>query len=165
MKKTAIAAACLLGIITPLAAQEENAAANSAVKIAEDYLAAYSTFKIDKMAPFLAEDAIFSDPTSTDQTADGGSFMFTGKAAILKGLGDYAAQYKDFFLEYDLERQYESNGVVIFVGRVNYTVLAPDDQTYTGGAPIVTAVTVSNGKVIKHLDLYDYSGNAKEFSD
>ena len=111
----------------------------------------------------MADEMVFTDPTSTDQNADGGSFMFVGKAAVMKGLGDYAAQYKDFNVSYDVERRYESNGVVTFVAQLSYTVVTKDDQTFTGTAPIVTAITVKDGKVVRHLDLYDYAGNAVEF--
>jgi len=81
----------------------------------------------------------------------------------MKGLGDYAAQYKDFNVSYDVERRYESNGVVIFVAQLSYTAISKDDQTFTGAAPIVTAITVKDGKVVEHLDLYDYAGNTVEF--
>ena len=147
------------------AASAQQATSQETITIAENYLAAYSTFKPEKMAPFLAEDMVFSDPTSTDQTADGGAFMFNGKDAVLKGLGDYAAQYKAFSVNYDIERQYESNGVVVFVAQLTYNLVTNDDKTFTGAAPIVTAITVENGKVVKHLDLYDYKGNVQSFTD
>ena len=153
-------AACAL-MTAPLAAEETASEAN--IKIAEDYLAAYSTFEVDAMAPFMAEDVIFSDPTSSEQSASGGAFMFKGKAAALKGLGDYAAQYNSFTVDYDLERRYESNGVVVFIGMLNYQLVTKDDRPISGAAPIVTAITLKDGKVAQHLDLYDYSGNVVEF--
>ncbi len=165
MKKLILAVGFTLALIsTPTAAQTDAGAASAnIVKFAEDYLAAYSTFDVEKMAPFLSDDMVFADPTSTDQTADGGSFMFDGKDAVLKGLGDYAAQYKSFTVSYDIERQYESNGVVVFVAQLSYNLVTKDDKTFTGEAPIVTAITVKDGKVVKHLDLYDYAGNAVEY--
>ncbi|GJL93517.1 nuclear transport factor 2 family protein [Hyphococcus sp.] len=163
MQKFSLAFAATLALITTPLAAAEPAASEAAIKIAEDYLAAYSTFKVENMAPFMADDMVFTDPTSTNQGADGGSFIYEGKAAVMKGLGDYAAQYKDFYLNYDLERRYESNGVVVFVAQLTYTVISPSDQTFTGTAPIVTAITVKDGKVVRHEDLYDYAGNVKEF--
>ena len=144
----------------PLHAEDKNAAI---IKIAEDYIAAYSTFDVDVIEPFIADDAIFSDPTSKDQNASGGQFMFVGKKAILKGLGEYAAQYKSFTLVYDVERRYVANNVVVFVAQLTYTVIALDDQVYTDTAPIVTAITVKDSKVKQHIDLYDYDGNAVDF--
>lgn len=143
----------------------EPAASHDVIDVAERYLAAYSTFDPEKMAPFYADDAVFSDPTSTTQNAEGGPFIFEGKEAILKGLGDYAAQYKSFSVSYDVERRYESNGVVVFVSTLSYVAVTNDDQTYTGAAPIVTAVEVRDGKVARHTDYYDYAGNAVNMSD
>ncbi|WP_375205881.1 nuclear transport factor 2 family protein [Hyphococcus sp.] len=162
MKKFIIACAGFL-FIAQAHAEEMNSA--DAISVAEDYLAAYSTFDVEIMAPFIADDMVFADPTSTEQNADGGAFMFDGKAAVLKGLGDYAAQYKSFSVDYDIERRYESNGVVVFVAQLTYDLVTKDDRTFTGAAPIVTAVTVRDGKVVKHLDLYDYAGNAESFTD
>lgn len=155
-------ATLLLCLFSPALAQEASDAP-SAVDIAKDYLAAYSTFDTDKMAPFYADDAVFTDPTSADQGANGEPFQFTGKDAILKGLGDYAAQYKSFSVAYDVERQYESEGVVVFVATLTWSVTGGDNQNASGSAPIVTAITVKDGKVTKHLDLYDYKGNAVDF--
>ncbi|MEO1240712.1 MAG: nuclear transport factor 2 family protein [Pseudomonadota bacterium] len=143
----------------------EDAEPSATVSIAEDYLAAYSTFDTSVMAPFLSEDMVFYDPTSTNQSADGGPFMFEGKDAVLKGLGDYAGQYKSLSVDYDVERQYESEGVVVFVATLTWTIVSPGGESASGSAPIVTAVTVKDGKVTKHTDYYDYKDNAVSFGD
>ena len=168
MIKLKFAFAVLALLATPLAAAEaveEPTKSDAIVSVAEDYLAAYSTFNVDTMAPFLSDDMVFYDPTSTTENADGGSFVFEGKDAVLKGLGDYAAQYKSFSVAYDVERRYESNGVVVFVAQLTYELMTNDDKHFTGTAPIVTAITVKDGKIVKHLDLYDYAGNVKTFTD
>ena len=168
MMKLKFAFAALALVATPLAAAEaveEPTKSDAIVSVAEDYLAAYSTFNVDTMAPFMADDMIFADPTSTEQNADGGAFMFNGKDAVLKGLGDYAAQYKSFSVAYDVERRYESNGVVVFVAQLTYDLMTNEDKHYAGTAPIVTAITVKDGKIVKHLDLYDYAGNVETFTD
>lgn len=162
MKRLIIGAVMALAAASHAAAQEDGASA-AAVKLAGDYLAAYSTFEPDKMAPFLADDMVFYDPTSSTQTADGGAFIFEGKAAVLKGLGDYAAQYEDFSVSYDVERRYESEGNVVFVAQLSYALETIDGKTFAGTAPIVTVVAVKDGKVVKHTDYYDYKGNAVNF--
>ena len=86
-----------------------------------------------------------------------------GKKAVLKGLGDYASQYKSFTVDYDVERRYESEGVVVFVAILNWNLVTADDTTANGSAPMVTAITVKDGKVVKHTDYYDYKGNAVSF--
>lgn len=164
MKFVLASAAAFLICISPGRAEEgEDAASAAAIDIAEQYLAAYSTFDVDEIEPFLADNAVFYDPTSSTQTADGGPFHFESKEAILKGLGDYAAQYKSFTLNYDLERRYESEGSIVFVAQLTWTVIGKDDQTFTGAAPIVTVVKIENGKVIGHTDYYDYKGNAVDY--
>lgn len=161
----AAASAAFALCISSLACAEETPASDAAVVVAEQYLAAYETFEPAKMAPFLHKDAVFSDPTSTNQTADGGPFEFDGKEAVLKGLGDYAAQYKRFTLNYDVERRYESNGVVVFVAQLSYEGETKDAQTFSGAEPIVTVITVKDGKVIRHTDFFDYKSNAVEANE
>jgi ketosteroid isomerase-like protein len=139
------------------------AAANNSVSVAEAYLAAYSTFDASKMAPFYADDAVFDDPTSGGQIAGYDSFHFEGKDAIIKGLGDYAATYKRFSVAYDVQRRYESAGVIVFVANLSYQGETPDGQEFSGGAPIVTVVEIEGGKVKRHTDYFDYQQNAVEF--
>jgi len=153
-------AAALL-IITQAHAQETET--SETIRIAEDYLAAYSSFDMAAVAPFLSADMVFHDPTSSNENADNGPFFFEGKEAVLRGLGDYASQFKSFSVEYDIERRYESEGVVVFVAVLRWNVLTANDAKATGAAPIVTAVTVKDGKVVKHTDYYDYKGNAVSF--
>ena len=147
-------------LISPAIADD---AVNTSVEVAEAYLAAYSTFETANIEPFLADEMVFMDPTSEDESADGGPFMFDGKEAVLKGLGDYAAQYSSFTLSYDVKKRYESEGVVVFIADLTWSLVTADDKSMTAGAPIVTAVTVKDGKVVNHLDLYDYKGNAVTF--
>jgi ketosteroid isomerase-like protein len=137
---------------------------DAATSIAEAYLAAYSTFDVSKMAPFYADDAVFSDPTSVGQIPGYDAFFFNGKDAIIKGLGDYAATYNRFSLNYDLMRRYESAGVVVFVANLTYQGETKDGQQFSGGSPIVTVVEVKGGKVTRHSDYFDYKQNAVEFS-
>jgi len=135
------------------------------IALAKQYLTAYSTFDVTIMEPFLSEDMVFHDPTSSNQNADGLPFVFEGKQAVMKGLGDYAAQFANFALDYKIERQYESNGVVVFIAQISYMGETKDGGKFEGSAPIVTAITVKDGKVVRHTDYFDYKENAKEFSE
>lgn len=163
MHKFTLALAATLGLCATPVSAEELSASDANIKVAEDYLAAYSTFKVEKMEPFLADDMEFRDPTSAAPGKDGNGYNFDGKTAVMEGLGDFASRQKDFYLNYDLERRYESNGVVVFIAQLTYTVHTKTDETITGTAPIVTAVTVKDGKIVRHVDLFDYSENAKDF--
>ena len=155
-------AAIAMMLITPAFAEDVDE--SSAVTFAEEYLAAYSTFDTALMEPFLSDDMVFYDPTSSTQNADGGPFWFTGKNAVLKGLGDYAGQFASFSVSYNVERQYDSQGVVVFIGQLGYEGETNDGRTFDGSLPVVTAVTVKDGAVVKHTDFLDYNGNAVDFS-
>lgn len=147
-------------VMTPAFAEETSE--SEIIKTAKNYLAAYSTFDVSVIEPHLADDMVFFDPTSSTQNAAGGPFKFEGKEAVLKGLGDYAAQYESFTLAYDLERYYESQNIVVFVAQLGYEASTKDGQTFVGGAPMVTAITVKDGKIVRHVDYFDYKGNAVE---
>ncbi len=158
-----IAVVAVLSAFTSMAvaSDDENDPSAITTALASRYLDAYSTYDMSKIEPFLAEDAVFFDPTSSTQNADGGPFMFDGKDAILNGLGDYAAQYKSFTLDYDIERQYESQGHVVFVATLIWTVVDREDQIFSGAAPIVTVISIQDSKVVRHTDYYDYKDNAQ----
>lgn len=145
------------------AAHAEESAPSGSVKIATEYLAAYSTFDVARMAPFYADNAVFTDPTSHGQVPGFEEFTFNGKAAIIKGLGDYAATYQSFSVRYDVKRRYESAGNVVFVADLAYQGETKKGEAFSGGAPIVTIVKVKDGKVVRHTDYFDYQSNAVAF--
>jgi len=158
-----LAAAAIVSLPT-ISAAENHAASESPVALAKEYLAAYSTFDVTIMEPFLAEEMVFNDPTSTNQNANGEPFFFEGKQAVLKGLGDIAVMYASFTLDYNIERQYESHGVVVFIAQLTYMGETKNGDKFEGGAPIVTAITIKDGKVVRHMDYFDYKKNAEDFS-
>jgi len=157
----AIAAFSFLAISTA----QDNDESEARIALAKEYLAAYSTFDVTIMEPFLSEDMVFHDPTSSNQNAGGTSFFYEGKQAVMKGLGDYAAQFASFTLDYKIERQYESNGVVVFIAQISYMGESKAGDKFAGSAPIVTAITVKDGKVVRHTDYFDYKANAEDFSN
>lgn len=141
----------------------EDSSQESIVDLASNYLAAYSTFDVNKMAPFFAENAVFTDPTSNNQIPGVEEFTFDGKEAILKGLGDYASGYNSFSVHYDVKRRYESSGNVVFIADLTYKGETKKGDAFSGGAPIVTVIKVKDGKIVRHTDYFDYVGNAETF--
>ncbi len=163
--KILIASAFALFSSVAMAAAEEKPSSEAVIAVAESYLAAYSTFEMEKIEPFLTDDMTFNDPTSAGQAPGGGAFQFEGKTQVLKELGTFADSNKSFSVDYDVERRYESAGVVVFVAQLNYEGETHEGQKFAGAAPIVTAVTVTDGKISAHYDFFDYLENAVDFSD
>lgn len=160
MKLALTAIVCVFTLTSNLASYAEDKASSEAViQIAEKYLDAYSTFKTKNMAPFLADEIIFTDPTSPT------SIMFDGKNAVIDGLDSVTKDYKKFTLNYDVERRFESNGVVVFIGQVTYNGMTKNDQSFSATAPIVTAITIKDGKVVMHADYFDYASNAVDMGE
>ncbi|GJL95221.1 MAG: hypothetical protein DHS20C05_16260 [Hyphococcus sp.] len=164
MKTFIIAAAALAAnfsaaLFSTALADEAADASAANVELAQDYIAAYSTFKTKNMKPFLADDMVFMDETSPQ------TILFEGKKAVMDGLGEYSKLYKDFSLDYDIARRFESNGVVVFIGHVTYAGAGQDGQAFSGTAPIVTAITIKDGKVVKHADYFDYGSNAVDLDE
>ena len=160
-----LASAMALSVTTAMA-EDTAPTENAAITLATEYLKAYSTFDVTNMAPYYSDDAVFLDPTASRASPDGQPlFAFNGKDAIIKGLGDYALQYKSFTLDYKIERQYESNNVVVFVAQLTYKGEGKNGNTFEGGAPIVTAITVKDGKIVRHMDYFDYKENAENFTE
>lgn len=162
MKRQYAFFAAILAAATPAFAADDAASAET-IRIADDYLAVYSSFDVTKLAPFYADDAVFYDPTSVGQVPGEGPFIFEGKEAILKNLGAYAAGYRSFSVAYDLERRYESAGVVVYVANLSYKGETKDGQAFTGANPIVTVIEVKNGKVARHSDFFDYKSNSVDY--
>jgi len=165
MKNLIAGAFALLTVLAAPAFAQEKPTSEAIIAVAEDYLAAYSTFGMSKMEPFLGDDMVFNDPTSMGQAPGGGALHFEGKAAVLENLGNFAAQYKSFSVRYDVERRYESAGVVVFVAQLSYEGEPLEGEKFAGGAPIVTAVVVKDGKIAAHYDFFDYASNAVDFGE
>lgn len=160
MKHLFAGAFALLVCISGANAEEDKEVSKKTVALAREYIEAYSTFDTANFGSYYTDDAVFTDPTSTDQDANGNPFVYKGKEAIIKALSDYAAKYGRFTLNYDVERLYESNGVVVFVAILGWDLETKDGRTANGSAPMVTAVTVKDRKIAAHTDYYDYQGNA-----
>lgn len=165
MKFLLAGALALLSTFAVAFAEEEKPSSEAIIAIAEEYLAAYSTFDMEKIEPYLTDDMTFNDPTSMGQAPGGGAFHFQGKTAVLENLGEFAATYNSFTLTYDMERRYESAGVVVFVAQLTYQGESKEGKAFTGASSIVTAVTVTDGKISAHYDFFDYGRNAVEFGE
>lgn len=151
MMRTLTAAAVLTMIGSSAVAQDAPEA------VAEAYLAAYQAQDFAALEALYAEDAVFIDPTSEAIQGIGGPFDWTGREAILAGIRGWGATR----LEYEIDRTWSASGHVVFDGAV-----AAIYETETGSVayryPIITIVTVEDGRVTEHRDYTDFSGMTQE---
>lgn len=124
---------------------------------ANAYLDAYARLDTTALERLYAEDAVFNDPTSATVPGIGGPFVWKGRAEILAHLREWAKTTKS--LSYDVERRYEASNHVVFVGAVKPLVkTAKGDVQYR--YPIVTIITIANGRVSEHRDYTNYGAGS-----
>jgi len=145
----------LLASLTAAHAEGPRPNGNAAVIAqAKAYLDAYASLDTAALERLYADDAVFNDPTSAGVPGIGGPFVWRGRTEILAHLREWARTTKS--LNYDVERLYESSSHVVFVGAVNPLVkTAKGDVQYR--YPIVTIITVANGRVSEHRDYTNYT--------
>lgn len=121
---------------------------------ANAYLDAYAKLDTAALAHLYAEDAVFNDPTSATVPGIGGPFVWRGRSEILAHLREWAKTTKS--LNYDVDRRYEASNHVVFVGAVKPLVkTAKGDVQHR--YPIVTIITITNGRVSEHRDYTNYA--------
>lgn len=124
----------------------------AAISRALEYLDAYERLDVTELSQLYAEGADFVDETSL---AFPKPFMWTGRDAILAGIGEWKSTVRG--LDYRLTDAFESAGRVVFVGTVDSTSIGPNgDVTFI--FPVVTVVTLEGGLVVEHRDYADYAG-------
>lgn len=145
--------ACLIAVCAAVAARAGEP--SSAERLARDYLAVYAAVDTAAMARFLSPDAVFADQTA--RPADGGPIVLDGRDTFLKQLKTYGLSK----LEYELASVFESNGRVVFIGRVNAFYPREAGGALRFRSRIVTVITVEAGKVARHEDFADYANAEK----
>ncbi len=121
---------------------------------AQEYLAAYARMDLKALEEFYAEDAVFNDPTSTKVPGIGGPFVWRGRKEILAHIADWAKSIRS--IDYDVERAYEASGHVVFIGDVKPLTATPEGPVQYA-YPIVTIVTVADGRIVEHRDYTNYA--------
>jgi hypothetical protein len=132
--------------------------APGAEHIARDYMAAYSAVDWGAMEGFLAETAVFEDPTALGEDIGVDGLYHAGRDATLTALRAFADTYHPIELGFVWDTVFESNGRVVFMGEVN--ALYPTEtegQTFRWRASQVTVITVRDGQVIHHQDFANYT--------
>lgn len=124
---------------------------------ANAYLEAYARLDTAALERLYAEDAVFNDPTSAAVPGIGGPFAWKGRAEILGRLREWAKTTKS--LTYDVERLFEASNHVVFVGAVRPLVKTAQGEVQYR-YPIVTIITITNGRVSEHRDYTNYGAGS-----
>lgn len=136
---------------------EESAPASDALRIATDYVEAYSALDTERMAALAGPEIRFAD-----STAPSGAIEHLGREAVIASVGRLRDVRGAISLGYVPESAYESNGWAVFSGPMNATFRTPDpDATYHWSAQVTIVIHVEDGQVVEHLDFADYA-NAEE---
>lgn len=144
-------------IAAPATADESDVSAqgSAAMRIAMDYIDAYGAFDLERVETFYAEDAVFTDPTSFEFTDFGAPYHWEGREAIIRELHELKTESGVVAVTYKSSQVYEASGRVVFVADLQPVYNTKEGVVRTQ-VPIVTIVTVRNGKVIEHRDYADY---------
>lgn len=154
-----IAFALAAAPVATTAAQEEPSTQRSqseAERIARAYMDAYSAADWNAMAPFMAEDILFTDHTNPDPDFE---HELRGRDALLTTLHAFSAQYGVAELGFEWAHVFESNGIVVFSGFVNSLGAPPEQEAaYRWRAEQVTVIRIVDGRVARHDDFANYNG-------
>tara|TARA_R110000868_G_scaffold45045_3_gene149906 strand:- start:50993 stop:51484 length:492 start_codon:yes stop_codon:yes gene_type:complete len=147
---TKLTCSILAGLcLTPLALAD----ADSDRAVAEAYLAAYESQDYETMRTLYADDAVFVDPTSFHLSSMP-PIEWQGPETIIAGIASWGLAH----IDYHPERSFTASGAVVFEGDADVYYTTPGgDRVFN--YPIVTIITISDGRVVEHRDYTDYAGS------
>lgn len=122
------------------------------LKLAEDYMDALDSNKIDFAEQYVGDDIIFEDPTW-------GEVYHTGRAAVLN---EYRTNYSGGLsnMKKRMTNSFESNGTVILSFILYGDLGVPKEDGTVQIVPVMGKVVrvfkFEEGKVVRHIDLADY---------
>lgn len=127
-------------------------------QVADAYLAAYTAQDFDRLAPFYTEASVFDDPTAAGIWGE--AFTVKGGANIVHAMRTGWTLVKS--ITFNVRERITFHDRVVSVGT---SVITMDGamfggergRLYTFAFPAVTILQIDDGKVLLHLDHYDYS--------
>jgi len=157
MRSTLLAALLIAALVLPPvahAAPPTFAQAREATRgVAEPYFEAYIARQWDRLAPLLAEQGGFEDPTAALVF---GPVRQQGKAATLKNFREGYAAIRH--MAFHPSRVIYAGEHAVFEGTLDWTLaLAGGREAVTLGMPFVTVLRVVEGQVVEHRDYADYT--------
>jgi hypothetical protein len=132
----------------------ESIAENEALRIATEYVEAYSALDTGRMEQLASPDIRFAD-----STAPNGGIVREGRNAVIAGFTRLRDERGAISLGYAPETIYESQGWAVFSGPMNASFRTREPGTvYRWSANVTIIVHIENGEVVEHLDFADYAG-------
>lgn len=146
---------CLLFALAPARAEEPSFSELTATseKIARAYYAYYIQLDFESMAPLLAANASFFDPTAQQIF---GAQKTSGKAAVLE---NFKTAYANItHMKVHDANAYFSGQYGIFSGQLDWSFKSGPEQNliHIKKMPLTVMIKVENGVVTEHRDYADY---------
>nr|WP_314860984.1 nuclear transport factor 2 family protein [uncultured Undibacterium sp.] len=122
-------------------------------RVSESYFKAYIDREWDKLEPLLADNGRFSDPTALPVF---GTVQHEGKVAAMKNFREGYAPITH--MEFHRTGAMFFGEYAIFEGSLDWNLtVANGKSAVTRAMPFLTIIKVSNGLVVEHQDLADYT--------
>jgi len=153
---------CLLFALAPARAEAPNFSELTATseKIARTYYDYYIQLDFEKMAPLLAENASFFDPTAQQIF---GAQETSGKAAVLENFKTAYASITQ--MKIHAANAYFSGQYGIFSGQLDWSFKSGPEPNliHIKKMPLTVTIKVENGVVTEHRDYADYRVFTKQY--
>jgi hypothetical protein len=159
MKKYAIILILLISVLSINAQQKSSFQETTALtkEVATRYFNHYMNLEWDKIESLMHKDITFDDPTA--ELAIGWQKV-KNKDNVLKHFRiNYAAITK---MTPNLQRSFFSGNNAVFEMNLVFSFRSGKDQITTIKMPLVTILTLKDGKVITHKDFGDYTEYLKQ---
>lgn len=146
-------------ILAVLAVSTGNFAANSSqlLELSDRYLAAYLERDYGKLGEFYSDDAVFDDPTAAGIW--GQSFTLKGREEILREMPKAYAVLGDFKFKVLHRFAFHESVVLHGISHIEFdgSLIGREGTRFEADLLCTTVLTIRDGKVVKHLDHYDYA--------
>ncbi|MCF3648753.1 nuclear transport factor 2 family protein [Synoicihabitans lomoniglobus] len=143
-------------LLLPLTLSAERSA--ELLTVAESYMEAYTAQDYPELATFYTPSTVFDDPTAAGMW--GQSFTVEGGENIVEAMRTGWSLIQDF--KFKTREHIVYHDRVVLVGTSHMTVDGAmigrkAGQSFSFDLPAVTILRIVDGKVLLHLDHYDYS--------
>jgi ketosteroid isomerase-like protein len=153
---------CLLFVLAPARAEDPSFSELTATseKIARAYYDYYIQLDFEKLAPLLAENASFFDPTAQQIF---GAQQTNGKSAVLE---NFKTAYANItHMEIRDANAYFSGQYGIFCGQLDWSFKSGPEHhlIHIKKMPLTVTIKVENGQVTEHRDYADYRVFSRQY--